>query len=131
MPFSRARHFAVTSKLSSATPSVVWILHTAEVIARDTRKPVVPREALVHERVVGAIEIEQAAVFADEAVEELFRLATHIGREVVVEIRIVIRIRVDLVDVLQPQPLRGEPRTERIGSRVRKHPARLLVERGL
>ena len=49
--------------------------------------------------------------------------------EVVVEIRVVVRIGMDLVDVLEPQPLRGEPGAERLGPRVRQHPARLLLER--
>ena len=35
----------------------------------------------------------------------------------------------DLVDVLEPQPLRREPGAERLASRVGQHPPHLLFER--
>ena len=48
--------------------------------------------------------------------------------EVVVEVRVEVRIRLDLVDVLQPQPLRGEPRPERLGARIGEHAPGLPLE---
>ncbi len=44
--------------------------HAAEVIALDVRQAVEPRDALVDERVVGAQQIERAAVLLHDAAEE-------------------------------------------------------------
>ena len=60
-----------------------------------------------------------------EAVEEQLRLAAHRLGEVLVEVRIEVRIRVDLLDVLQAQPLRGEALAS-AGARIGEHAARLL-----
>ena len=107
---------------------VVGIRHASELIARHALKTIMTRQALVDERVVGSIEIEDAAILAHEAVEEQFRLAAHRGGEVVVEIRIEVRIGMNLLDVLQSQPLRGESRSERIGPRIGQHAPSLLLK---
>ncbi len=55
----------------------VRIRDAAELVAADAGDAVVLRQPFVHERVVGAIEIEQAAVFLHQAVEEQLRLGAH------------------------------------------------------
>ena len=86
------------------------------------------RETLVHERVIRSIEIEHALVFVHEIVEERLGFLPHVGGEVVVEVWIEIRIGMVLVDVLQPQPLRGESRAERFGAPVGEHAAGFALE---
>ena len=49
---------------------------------------------------------------------------------VLVELRIEQRVGDDLVEVLQPQPLRGEARGERLGARIGEHAPHLLLEHG-
>ena len=48
--------------------------HAAELAAVDVRNPVVARQPLVDERVVGVEQVEDAAVFAHDALEEQLRL---------------------------------------------------------
>ena len=88
------------------------------------------REPLVHERVVGVQQIEHVLVFADDVVEEELRLADHRVRERRVELRIEPRVGMDLVEILQPQPLRREPCRERRRARIGEQAARLLLEPG-
>ena len=66
------------------------------------------REPLVDERVIGAIQIEQASVFLDQAGKEQFGLGAHRLGEILVVVREEVRIRMHFVDVLQAQPLCGE-----------------------
>ena len=86
------------------------------------------REAFVHEGVIRAIEIEQAPVLANEIVEEQLGFAAHVSREIVVEVRIVVRVGMDLVHVLEPEPLRRESRAQGVGSRVGEQATRLLLQ---
>jgi hypothetical protein len=90
----------------------------------------VAREPLVHERVVRGVELHQAAILAHQVVEEHDRLGTHHVREVVVEVRIEVRIRLHLVDVLQTQPHRRKALAERLGLRILQHAAHLAIEHG-
>jgi hypothetical protein len=57
-------------------------------------------QPLVHEREVCAVEIQQAAVVLDQAVEEHHGFVAHGLREVLIEVRVEVRIRVDLVHIL-------------------------------
>ena len=61
--------------------------HAAELRAVDVRDSVVLRQPLVDERVVRLQQIEDAAVFLDDAGEEQFGLALERVAQVVVEIR--------------------------------------------
>ena len=61
--------------------------HATEVAAVHVRNPVVPRQALVDERVVGVQQVEDAAVLAHDALEEELRLRRNACAELVVEIR--------------------------------------------
>ena len=60
--------------------------HAPEVAALDVRDAVVPRQPLVQERVVGAQQVERAAVLADDAVEEQLGLAPERLAQRVVEV---------------------------------------------
>ena len=55
---------------STSATRAVGIGHPAELGARDVRNAVVSREALVHVRVVGREEVENAAIVLDDVVEE-------------------------------------------------------------
>ena len=86
------------------------------------------REPLVDERVVRIQQIEHAAIFADEAVEEQFRLALHRAGERLVVLRVQQVVGEDLIEILQTQPLRCKPRRQRFRSRIGEHPLDLLLE---
>ena len=100
----------------------------AELLADDVRDPVDLGDALVDERVVGREQVEDVAILADDAVEEQLGFTLVGFGELVVERRKQQRVGVNLLDVLQPQPLRREPRRHRLGARIGEHPADLLLE---
>ena len=108
---------------------VVGIGHPAEVAARHPRHAVVVAgEPLVDERVVGPIEVEQAAVLLHEVGEEQLGLAPHRAGEVLVVVRKEVRVRPDLVHVLQAEPLRREPGAQGLGPGVGEHAQRLPLQ---
>ena len=97
--------------------------HAAEPAPADVGDAVVARQALVHERVVGVDEIEDAAIVADDGVEEQLRLARERVAEVAVELPGAGR---DVVELPQLQPLAGQVLDQRRGARIGQHAARLL-----
>ena len=109
------------------------VLHrdTPEVAAIDARHTVVASQPLVQKGVVGAQQVEDAAILADDALEEQLRLAAHRATQVVVEVREEIAVRLHAADVAQLQPLAGEVGDQRTGLGIRQHPADLRIERGL
>jgi hypothetical protein len=60
--------------------------------------------------------------------EEDFRLASHRLAQLLVEIRILTNVGLDLVEVLESQPLRGEARGQRGGAGIAHHATHLAVE---
>jgi hypothetical protein len=86
------------------------------------------REAFVDERVIGRQEIQDAAVLLDDAREEELRLALEALSQVVVEVRIEIRIRLDGLEIAQVQPLSREILDERGSARIAEHSAHLRLE---
>ena len=100
----------------------------AERGAGDVRDAVVLRDPLVDVGVVRRQQVEHAAVLADDALEEQLRLANQRIAERAIEVRIQDRVGQDLVDVVQPQPLRREPCRERFRPRIRQQPLRLFVQ---
>ena len=68
------------------------------------------RQPLVHEGVVGRQQIEHAAIVADDAVEEELGFTPHRVLERVVELRVLVEVGLQLVEILQPQPLAREAR---------------------
>ena len=97
-----------------------WVTRR-KVAARHARDAVVPGQPLVDERVVGPVEVEQAAVFLHEVREEQLGLAPHRPREVLVVVRVEVRVGPNLVHVLQAKPLRREARAQRLGPGVGEH----------
>ena len=91
---------------------------------------VMPREPFVDERVVGADEIQHAAIFTERARQKQPRLLFEGLQQAVVEVRIRIGIDDDLADAAEVQPLGGEVVDERArGARVGQHAPHLLLER--
>ena len=102
----------------------------AEVTAVDVRNAVVLRQPFVDERVVGAQQIQHAAILAEDAVEEQLGFLPERLTEIVVEVRKQSHVRRDRREVAQVQPLRGEVVHERARPRVGEHPPRLPLEHG-
>ena len=89
-----------------------------------------PREPFVDERVVGADQIQHAAILAQRARQKQPRLLFEGLQQAVVEVRIRIGIDDDLADAAEVQPLGGEVVDERArGARVGQHAPHLLLER--
>ena len=86
------------------------------------------RQAFVHERVVGAKQIEHAPVLAEHALEKELRLLAKRLAQVVVEVRKQPHVRRDRVQVAEVQPLRREVVHERLRAWVGEHPADLAFE---
>ncbi len=109
-----------------AAPVRIGQLHLAEARAVDARDAVVLGQPLVHERVVGAQQLERAAVLAHDVAEEQLGLAAERLPDVVVEIREQQQVGRDLrLQVAQLQPLTGEIVDQGIGAFVRDHAAHL------
>ena len=92
-----------------------------EVVAVDTRHPVVRRDPLVEERVVRGEQVGHAAVFLDDAPEQKLRLGAEPLPQVVVEVGEGARVGRDGVEVPQVQPLRREVRGQGLGAGVGQH----------
>ena len=58
------------------------------------------RHPLVHERVVGGDEVEQAPIVANEAVEEQLGLTAKAGSEPIIVLRVLQVVGADLVQIL-------------------------------
>ena len=101
----------------------------AEAAAVDTRNPIMPREPLVDERVVGAEQVEHAAILGDRAGDKQLRFALERFEQAVVEVGIEIGMHDDFVDAAEVQPLRREHADQRVGrAPVREHPAYFLFQ---
>ena len=109
---------------------VVGVGHPTEVCSGDIRDAVVFCEAFVDERIVGREQLEHAAVFADQTDEEQLRFAQHRLLELVMEVGVLADVRMDLLQVLQPEPLGREPRTQRVRTGVGQHSPHLALEHG-
>ena len=116
----REREHAAVSENSHAT-RIGRILHFPEVGADHARDPVVLGEILVHERPVGRVQIEEAAILAHQLVEQHLRFVHHVGGQLFPEIRVLQGIRMHLFDVRQAQPLGGEARRQGNAALVGKH----------
>ena len=88
------------------------------------------RETLVEERVIGAQQIEHAAIFFHHTLEQQLGLAPEGLTEVVVEIGEQPVVRFVAVEIAQVQPLCREVVHQCDRARVREHPAHLLLEHG-
>ena len=86
------------------------------------------REPLVDEAVIGGEQIEHVPIFAHDAVEEELRFALHRLGQAIVVLRVEQHVGMNLVEILQPQPLAREALRQRIRSRIREHPLHLLLD---
>ena len=112
------------------SPRVVGVGHPTEVRSGNIRDAVVFCEAFVDERIVGREQLEHAAVFVHQTDEEQLRFAQHRLLELVMEVGVLADVRMDLLQVLQPEPLGREPRTQRVRTGVGQHPPHLALEHG-
>ena len=73
-------------------------------------------KTFVDEGVVGLEEIEHAPTFPHEAVEEHLRLQLHVIGELLVEVGEHEPVRMNLLEVLESEPLAGESGSQRLGT---------------
>ena len=88
---------------------VIRIAHASEMPSGHILDLVVRREALVDEGIVRGEEVEEAPVLTNEVIEEHLGLLPHRIGEILIEVRIEVGIRTDLIQVLQAKPLGGKP----------------------
>ena len=86
------------------------------------------RETLVDKCVVRVQQVDDAAIFADDAVEEHLGFDTERLTQVVIEVREHLRRRRGARQVAQLQPLASEVLDELTRPRVRHHAANLRFE---
>ncbi len=107
---------------------LVRIRNAAEVRAEDARDSVVPGEALVHVRVVGGEQLDHRSVLLHDVREEQFGLTHHRVGERLIEVGVAQRVRMDLVQVLEAEPLARESRPECLGPGVGQHAQHLALQ---
>ena len=102
--------------------------HASESVSDDAGQPIVGRQSLVDEGVVGSEQIDQAPIFADDAAKQEFRLATHRPVQVLVPVREQVDVGVRVPQILQVQPVGGEVGGQRVGPRVGQHAPHLAFQ---
>ena len=102
--------------------------HAPELAAVDVRDAVVSGQPFVDERVVRRQQIDHAAVFTNDAVEEQLHFTPHGLAQRVVEVGIQHRQRAGALQAAQVEPLPGKVDGQRLRSRIAQHAARLLLE---
>ena len=90
-----------------------------------------PGEPLGEARVVRRHQVEDVAVFVDDAGEEELGFLGEGLPQVVIEVGELLRVGLHVFQVAQVQPLTREVRAERRGLRIGEHPADLLLEHRL
>ena len=85
-------------------------------------------EPLVEKCVVGIQQVEDAAILAHDAFEKQLRLELERLPEVVVVVKQGFRTRLVPVDIADVKPLAGEIVHQRLRTRIREHPAHLLLQ---
>ena len=107
-------------------------LDPPEPIAFHVGDAVVQRDALVEERVLRSQQIDDAAVFPEDAVGEQRQLGAEIRARIASagRIREHRRVRHDLVEALHVEPLVHEVARQRHRTRIGEHALHLLVEHG-
>src|SRR2546422_265196 len=100
-----------------------------EALAVDVWHAVMAWGAFVQERVVGAHQIEQAAILPNLALDEELGFGPERLEGIRVDLRIDVRIRREVLDVPQVEPLAGEVLDERLRSGIAEHAPDLALER--
>ena len=104
--------------------------HPPELVARDALDPVMPREHVVEEGVVGVEQLQHAAVLPEDVREVPLRLPAHRVPQGVVEAGEEVRVRGHPAELAELQPLADEVLHERVGPRVVQHPDHLPAQVG-
>ena len=99
-----------------------------EVDALHVGNVVVRRQPLVHERVVGVEQIDERPILAHDAVEEELGFPLERPRQRVAVVRVEERVRHDVDQPPQRQPLPREVDGEGPRPRIGQHPPHLLFE---
>ena len=86
------------------------------------------RQALVEERIASVDEVEDAAIVADDGLDEELGLAPHRQPEVVLELRELVAVAREGFERAELQPLAAEVLGERTRLRIAQHPADLERE---
>ena len=86
------------------------------------------REAFIQERVVRLQQIEDAAIFAQDAFEEEFRFLAKGLAQVVIEVGKESQIGRERFEIAQVEPLLGKIADQASRARVRQHPPHLFLE---
>ena len=103
-------------------------LHPAELRAVNVRDSVLLGEPLIDEGVIRGQQVQNAAVFVNDAAEEQLDFALIGGAQVVVEIREQVHHRLAGLQRPHTQPLAGEVGDQRIGLRIGQHAPHLLLQ---
>ncbi len=97
-----------------------------EFLAPDFGDAVVPRQPFIHEAVISGQQFQDAAILADEEVDEMLRLLLHRCAQFVVELGKQGRVWSALGQRPCLQPLPAEIFGQRPGARIPEHAANLL-----
>src|SRR5687768_16766313 len=117
------QHAAVTQQPAARAGGIEG--DAAEVAAADVLHPVVTRQPLVNERVVGIEQLDDRPILTDDGAEEHLGFAAERLAQVVVEAR---RLGLDVSQLPQIQPLTGEVFDQRVGLRIGKHARHLALQ---
>ena len=98
----------MTEEAAALALGIVGEGDAAELAAEDVRDTVVFGEAFIEEGVVGAQELGDRAIGANDVLEENFGLAAHRLTEVFIEVDEPARIGRDGGEAAEMEPLRGE-----------------------
>ena len=112
-------------KNSAATPCSGHI-NFVKLRALNTVDPIESRETFVDKRVIRVKDLENAAILADDFLQEPLCLSPHRTAKIVFERGKLPNIRADDVNITELQPLAGEVFYERTGLFVPEHTADLL-----
>src|SRR3954453_23998967 len=88
-----------------ALPCFILNRHAPEAAAVNIGYPVMSRQPLIDERIIRRHQIENAAVFPQNTLEQQLRLAAESLAQIIVEIREFIRVRLHVPQIAQLQPL--------------------------
>ena len=102
--------------------------HAAELRSVNVGDPVVLREPLIDEGVIGREQVQDAAVFVNDAAEEQLDLAPESFAQRAIEVRKQVHDGLAGLHAANVQPLPREVFDERVRARVGDHPLDLLLE---
>ena len=129
-PVGDRGHRQHASLAQQTEPVLIRQRYTPEAVSLDIGNPIVLRQTLVDEGIVCGQQIDHAAIFADDAVEEQFRLTAHGLQKIIVGIRIKVDVGIGIRQATEVQPLRCEILCQRLRTRVGQEALYLSLEDG-